>query len=617
MCGILGAFPRQDDHVFLPALNSMYHRGPDGFGVWHEDNNLLTLGHRRLSILDLSENGKQPMHYQNFTITFNGEVFNFMEIREELEAKGFTFQSESDTEVILAAYQEWGADCQLKFNGMWAFAIWDHNRKELFLSRDRFGIKPLYYAFNGETFAFASEMKALYSFLPQIRVSRDFNSLRDNMFDYETTDKCLLEGLSRFPAGHFATFRPGDKTLEPKQWWNTLDHLEEVPETYEEQVEKFRELFLDAIKLRMRSDVRIGTALSGGVDSSAVICAMANINKGTDNRVSDDWQNAFCAIFPGMSLDETQFAEQVVKHLGISAVYKEIDPAKGIDKLMEYLWLFEELYITSPIPMIEIYKEIKANGVTVSIDGHGADELIGGYGGNIFDAVKDNPFSFGKISDIMNTFTHGFVMDGTKPPASLTRRAMKQVLVRYRDLALTDKKLIKEDPIHGQLGYFNQYLYQEFHHKVLPTLLRNYDRYSMAASVEIRMPFMDYRLVKYCFSLPWNSKLRDGYTKHILRQSMDKYVPKEVIWRRNKIGFNTPFMEWMRGPWKEFILDMVSSQSFQESNLINPGKVKRQVEGVIHGNTATWKDGQEAWVSLAPYLWEEAVLSKAGKTPVF
>ena len=616
MCGILGAFPRQDDHKFIPALDSMYHRGPDGFGVWHEDNGLLSLGHRRLSILDLSENGKQPMHYQHYTITFNGEVFNFMEIREELEGLGFTFQSESDTEVILAAFQKWGADCQHKFNGMWAFAIWDHQKKELFLSRDRFGIKPLYYAFNGETFAFASEMKALYSFLPNITVSSEFEFLRDNMFDYETTDKCLLKGLKRFPAGHFATFKPGQRDLEPKQWWNTLDHLEEVPETYEEQVERFRELFLDAIKLRMRSDVRIGTALSGGVDSSAVICAMANINKGNDNRVSDDWQNAFCAIFPGMSLDETHFAEAVVNHLGISAVYKEIDPAKGMDQLMEYLWLFEELYITSPIPMIEIYKEIKRNGVTVSIDGHGADELIGGYGGNIFDAVKDSPFSPGKIGEVMNAFTHGFVMDGVKPGRDLKNRAMKQVLVRYRDLVLRDKKLIKEDPLHGQLGYFNQYLYQEFHQKVLPTLLRNYDRYSMAASVEIRMPFMDYRLVKYCFSLPWNSKLRDGYTKHILRQSMDRYVPKEVIWRRNKIGFNTPFMEWMRGPWKNYLLDMVGSQSFRESALINSGKVKSQIESVIHGSTATWKDGQEAWVSLAPYLWEEAVLSKAGRTPV-
>ncbi len=396
-----------------------------------------------------------------------------------------------------------------------------------------------------------------------------------------------------------------------------MDHLEEVPDTYEGQVERFRELFLDAIKLRMRSDVRIGTALSGGVDSSAVICAMANITKGSDNRVADDWQNAFCAIFPGMSLDETHFAKQVVEHLGVSAVYKEIDPAKGMDQLMEYLWLFEELYITSPIPMIEIYKEIKRNGVTVSIDGHGADELIGGYGGNIFDAVKDSPLSPGKIKEVMDTFTHGFVMDGDKPGFDLQKRAIKQVMVRYRDLVFRDKKFIKEDPLHGQLGYFNQYLYQEFHHKVLPTLLRNYDRYSMAASVEIRMPFMDYRLVKYCFSLPWNSKLREGYTKHILRASMDRYVPKEVIWRRNKIGFNTPFMEWMRGPWKNYLLDMVGSQSFKESALINSSSVRKQVEGVINGQTATWKDGQEAWISLAPYLWEEAVLSKAGKMPVF
>ena len=609
MCGIIGAIPGQEENEFLHALNTMIHRGPDGFGVWHDEDNWISLGHRRLSILDLSENGKQPMFYDRFVITFNGEIFNFMEIKAELESKGYRFRSDSDTEVIVAAYMEWGVDCLPKFNGMWAFGIWDTHKKELFLSRDRFGIKPLYYALVGEQLIFSSEMKGIFPFLSHLSLSKDFEFCKNNMFDYEVSDKCLIEGIRRFPAGHYAVIdakRPQNWTAI--KWWNTLDTIYEVPGDFNYHVERFRELFLDSIKLRMRSDVRVGTALSGGVDSSSVICSMANINRGNDTRVSNDWQNAFVATFPNTMLDESKYAQQVVDHLGVNAVFKEIDPAKGLDKLEEYLWLFEELYITSPIPMIEIYKTIKENGVTVSLDGHGADELLAGYGGNMFDAVMDSPFNVGKIQNLVNTFVEYMDFDeantSLKNKVRLYKRAYKQVLVRYRDMMKGDNS----DPERKKLGRFNRYLYSEFHEKVLPTLLRNYDRYSMAASVEIRMPFMDHRLVSYCFSLPWHSKLRGGYTKAVLRHAMDPFVPKDVIWRKSKIGFNTPFAEWMKGAWKEYLLDTVHSTDFKQSDVIDSHKVQTQIEQVIKSEGINYDAGKDAWVSLTPYLWEKAVL---------
>ena len=439
MCGIIGAIPGQEENEFLHALNTMIHRGPDGYGVWHDEDNWISLGHRRLSILDLSENGKQPMFYDRFVITFNGEVFNFMEIKAELDAKGYQFRSDSDTEVIVAAYMEWGVDCLSKFNGMWAFGIWDTHKKELFLSRDRFGIKPMYYALIGEQLIFSSEMKGIFPFLSQLRLSKDFDFCKNNMFDYEVTDKCLIEGIKRFPAGHYAIIDArSPQSWRPVRWWNTLDTIYDIPGDFQYHVERFRELFFDSVKLRMRSDVRVGTALSGGVDSSAVICAMANINRAGDNRVSNDWQNAFVATFPNTMLDESQYAQQVVDHLGVQAVFKEIDPAKGLNKLEEYLWLFEELYITSPIPMIEIYKTIKENGVTVSLDGHGADELLAGYGGNMFDAVMDSPFNVAKIQNLVNTFVEYMDFDeansSLKNKVKLYKRAYKQVLVRYRDM---------------------------------------------------------------------------------------------------------------------------------------------------------------------------------------
>lgn len=619
MCGILGAIPKQEDTVFTHALNLMTHRGPDGYGVWHDESQEISLGHRRLSILDLSENGKQPMFYNRYVITFNGEVFNFTEIKMELLSKGHQFQSDSDTEVILAAYMEWGADCLRRFNGMWAFGIWDREKRELFLSRDRFGIKPLYYAHIGDQLIFASEMKSIFPFLPELTTSKHFEFCKNNMFDYETTDKCLVQGIKRFPAGHYAVVSVHNtRDIKPVQWWDTLDSLYDVGDNYNDHVERFRELFFDAIKIRMRSDVKIGTALSGGVDSSAVICAMANINRAGDSRVADDWQNAFVATFPNSMLDESGYAKQVTDHLGVNAVFKEINAVDAIDKLEDYLWYFEEMYLTSPIPMIEIYKTIKENGVTVSIDGHGADELIAGYGGNMFDAVMDSPFNLPKVQNVVNTFVDymDFEEEGTfSKKTELYKKAYKQVGVRYRNLMFRNGNKTG-DPKRDKLGHFNSYLYGEFHEKVLPTLLRNYDRYSMAASVEIRMPFMDHRLVSFCFSLPWHSKLRGGYTKAVLRQSMDPYVPKEVIWRKSKIGFNTPFAEWMKGPWKNYILDMVGSSDFKTSSLIDGPKVRKQIEGIISGSAVQYDAGKDAWVSLMPYLWEKSVLNAYRKPAV-
>jgi len=300
MCGILGSLPFTDSNHFLSALNSIAHRGPDGYGIWQDESQKITLGHRRLSILDLSELGKQPMHYGNYAITFNGEIYNFIEVKKELELKGHIFISDSDTEVILAAYQEWKEKCLLKFNGMWAFAIWDKINQQLFISRDRFGVKPFYYAFVNGKFVFASEMKALFSFLPEVRPADNFNELKNNIFGYEHTDQCIIHGIKRFPAGSYAFLELERQQLNIVKYWNTKEHLIQVPKRYEEQVEQFREIFIDACKIRMRSDVPIGTALSGGLDSSAIISTMAYIGREqhSGQRVSKDWQHAFVATFP-------------------------------------------------------------------------------------------------------------------------------------------------------------------------------------------------------------------------------------------------------------------------------------------------------------------------------
>ncbi len=622
MCGILGTLPKTENRQFEHALTTLQHRGPDGFGIWHDREGAVSLGHRRLSILDTSDLGKQPMHFERYVITFNGEIYNFLEIRNELIALKYRFQSESDTEVILAAYQEWGAACLSKFNGMWSLAIWDKTEKRLFLARDRFGKKPLFYAFEGDTFIFASEMKAIMPFLKEKKPSKDFHWCRHNIYVYEATDKCLIEGIKRFPAGHYAYLDLKNKKLIFTKYWNLLDNLIEAPPQYKDQVEQFRELFIDACRIRMRADVPIGTSLSGGLDSSAVACTMAEVGRrGGLQREQSDWQHAFVAVFPGTEIDETYYAQKVVEHIGIKATYVDIDAQKGIDKLEEYLYLFEELYPTTPIPMIETYKKVRENGVVVTLDGHGADELLSGYSYDLYEAFFDAGFEAQKMKEIIAT-RQAARGEGNGEAVSnaillkeaayfLTRiygvktiHALKQLPFlkdKYRTPVERHKK------IEG-MGNLNSLLHNMIHNNVLPIMLRNYDRFAMAASVENRMPFLDHRVVSFLMSIPWDSKIRGGYTKAIVRDAIGDFMPEEVTRRKHKIGYASPLNMWMKGAWKPYIMDNIHSADFQNSDLIDATKTRQLIEVILNKPSPTLLECGYAWQALTPFLWEKAML---------
>lgn len=615
MCGILGSLPASVGHgFFTKALDLLSHRGPDGRGVWKDDESKVILGHRRLSILDLTDAGSQPMHNERFVIIHNGEIYNFHELKRELEQHGYVFRTHTDTEVILAAYGKWGAECLQKFNGMWAFAIWDKKEKTLFLSRDRFGKKPLFYAFAGNAFVFGSEMKALIPFLPEARLSKDFQWMKENLFAYEPTEKCLIEGIQRFPAAHYGIYKNGK--FAASRYWNTLDHLHSVPKKYSEQVEEFRALFIDACKIRLRSDVPVGTALSGGVDSSAIA---AGIKKAAEipslqrmESLSPNGQNAFIASMPGSPLDETHFAKKVAAHLEIKPHVIEIDADEGLKSLEDSLYHFEELYITSPVPMIQTYRTERKAGVYVSIDGHGADELFSGYDTFLLNAFRDcglNPFA---IHNILKTYR------GIVPPFpqfKVKNVGMKDYFQRvsgsfdFKDfIPHAGKELKKAFSRHSD--EFDKALYNLFHTENLPTLLRNYDRYSMMSGVEIRMPFLDHRIVAYCFSIPWTSKIRNGYTKALLRDAAAPFLPKDVIYRKYKMGFQTPIVDWLKGPWKNYFLDLVNSQDFLKSNLVDAERARKQIENVISGEDATYREGEQAYAAIQPYLWEKFVFNR-------
>jgi len=605
MCGIVGIWKldstRLDKRELDKFTDSLIHRGPDGRGIYIDGHSNLGLGHRRLAILDLSNKGKQPMCFANgrYWITFNGEIYNFLEIREELRGLGYTFFSNTDTEVVLAAYDRWGTACQKKFNGMWAFAIWDEAEQELILSRDRFGVKPLfYYSEPGNRyFAFASELKAFLSlryFPATIDIHTIKRTLRTPM-KIAGSEKTWLKEVKRLGGGYNLIIKKGQKPIL-NRWWNTLEHLVRVPDRYSQQVKKFKELFFQACNIRMRSDVPLGTALSGGLDSSSVLCTMASIKeKNVDSpRQTLDWQKAFIASYPGTPQDETQYARQVVEKVKGKEILIEISPYQALDHLDDIIFQLEEIYNEIPVGPWIVYKTMRQQQIYVSLDGHGGDELLGGYLHHPKWAMRDTvwplPRPF-KLHRLRSTLKHMYPDNGDDcasviPPMPgivyLWKRRVYQAKPENFPGLISDQSLLKTHDFDS----LNRGLYTDFHYTILPTILRNFDRLSMGHGVEIRAPLLDWRLVCYSFSLPSSSKIGGRYTKRILREAMRGILPESIRLRTTKLGFANPHLQWNKGPFKQFILDQVNSRNFLQTEAWNGSIIKEKAEKAF--NSEDW-----------------------------
>jgi len=588
MCGIAGIWNLRGQPLSSVGLDiftdTLAHRGPDGRGIWRNDRLGIGLGHRRLAILDLSQGGRQPMSYaeDRYQITYNGEVYNFIELRSELERLGHKFASTSDTEVILAAFAQWREQCLLKFNGMWAFAIWDQREKSLFLARDRFGIKPLYYVHNANFFAFASELKS-FRHLTGFTAELDdevATILLDNPFAIEGSSRSLLRNVQRLQGGHYAYVTGSGASVT--RWWRTTDHLVTPPSSLEEQAERFRELFFDSIALRMRSDVPIGTCLSGGFDSSSIVAAMSEIRgrPGVGERFSDDWQHAFIASFPGQPIDETPQALAAANLANVSAHFLAIDESSALLDIDRILDDFDDVYINTPTAPWLIYRELRRKGIVVSLDGHGCDELMGLYRGADYLLLNDAPswitnpmenLRRARLADVEMAVSNVGAQWSARvfkllrmqlayhPDFARTKRIMKAIergLTRIRKLRhpSPEIKLVGDDDLlPPEWGETNRLLYRMFHSTVLPTILRNFDRLSMAHGVEVRMPFMDWRLVTYVMSLPEASKIGGGMSKRVARLAMRGSIPEEIRTSRVKIGFNAPLPQWLNGPLSPWV----------------------------------------------------------------
>ncbi|WP_237416412.1 asparagine synthase (glutamine-hydrolyzing) [Helicobacter saguini] len=573
-----------------------------------------------------------------YSLVFNGEIYNFLELRNELISMGYIFHTDSDSEVILASFDAWGEACLNRFNGMWAFAIIDYRKNRIFLSRDRFGKKPLFYAFippqnasknsdiKSNTFIFASEMKAIYPFLDSINPAKNFKNLAYKIFEYESTSECLIEGIERFPHAHFAYLNldsiESTNDLKPQRYYHILDNLRQKIPSYKDAQEEFRALFLDAVKIRMRSDVRIGTALSGGVDSSATMCSMSYISKNhlESKRASKDWQHACVACFKDTKLDESEYAKAVCDYIGIKGEFLEINPLEFWDNIEKYFYMFEEVYMTSPVPMIATYGAIKKRGVSVTLDGHGADELFCGYG-HVINAIWDCKFSPKMQKEVLQIYNDARFIPLSQKELKKEARTLLFRLFRRKIKGKMPMPNVGQNALHKgykRLDYFSKWLYELFDVSVLPTLLRNYDRYSMINGVEIRMPFMDYRLVEFVFSLPFSYKIgtcKNGYayTKRIIRDSMCDIMPDSVVWRKSKMGFSTPMIEWMQrdknhNGLKEWFLDIAHSRDFLQCNLLKDSKkLQDSIIKICNGIESSYTAGDNIWIDLNPYLWQKSL----------
>ncbi len=553
MCGISGIFNYDMLSVNREKLLEMNrlirHRGPDGDGIFAENN--IGLGNTRLAIIDLREVSNQPMtdFTGRYVITYNGEIFNYIELRDELLKKSYKFNTNSDTEVVLNAYIEFGEDCLHKLNGMWAFAVWDRKHKTLFCARDRYGIKPFYYSNDGRSFIFGSEIKQLLS----AGVSKNLNE--DIVYDYlvfsflDHTEQTFYKSVLKLPAGHKILIKQSDFKLS--RWYNLTEKIDADKDTNQLCL-RLKELLYDSIRIRLRSDVEVGSCLSGGLDSSSIVCIMDDILKSEEKTGIQ----TFTACYDHPKLDERKFANEVIKQTnsGKHFLFPDVeDFAEELDKL---IWFQDEPFTGATVyAQWSVFKKIHETKLKVVLDGQGADETLLGYFSYFPYYLKRhalNPFRF--VSEFLRgasnsklgllKFVQNFVYFNS--PSIRYNHLKKNAMELFNPdfVGSRDRRKIFDCTVAAASLSSNRL--SNLWKISLPSLLRYEDKNSMAFSVEARLPFLDHRLVEFVFSLPYDLLIKNGWTKYLLRQAMKGVIPEDIRMRKGKLAFSVPQKEWMK-----------------------------------------------------------------------
>lgn len=621
MCGIAGSIgldPRVANAVVARMLDIMPYRGPDDRGIWSDGN--VTLGHLRLSIIDLSPAGHQPMlsHDKRFALTFNGEIFNYIELREQLQSLGATFTTTGDSEVILEAYRYWGPDCVSRFNGMWAFAVYDRDTQTTFLSRDRFGVKPLFYTNNGGEIHFASEMKALLSVTGKVTPNWQYFY---HFFDRCTplgSDQTVFDGILHLRPSHSMIVCNGN--VDIRRYWQPSPQR---PLQHDNPVRAFRDLLTDAVRLRLRSDVPVGVCLSGGVDSSVIATLIASMGVTPET---------FSVIYKEPECSEELFVDAVNAATGAHPHTLTPGP-HDLFPVLERLVVHHD----EPVRMPGCFShwhvmQCASDHVTVLLDGQGADEILGGYRefyphylasllldmallrrpadawGAYQECIKGLQTHMGSSTPSVREAYASLLPHALR--SALGRKRAKQQLFhpdflsRYAGTAIddaTELSLLKKFP-----SRLDAAMYRMFAETNLPMLLRYEDRNSMAFSLEARVPFLDYRVVEFCHSLDYRMKMKGYTTKWLLREAFADLLPKQVSARTDKKGFPTPTSRWFRNELKDEVRRRLSDGPLYDLGIMHHAEVMRILEQHESGKADRERDifrllTLDVW--LRTYLW--------------
>jgi asparagine synthase (glutamine-hydrolysing) len=601
MCGING-FSWDDEDLIQKMNNAIKHRGPDDEGFYRDNN--VSLGNVRLSIIDLSEHGHQPMknnECKNF-IVYNGMVYNFNEIRETLEKKGYKFTSNSDTEVILYSYEEWGFDCVEKFNGMWAFAIYDMEKKIVFISRDRFGIKPFFYHYDGENLIFSSEIKGIFSNSKIKREQNDktiFDYLYFNLLDH--TENTFFKGIKRLMPGHNAIFNIKKRELKI---WKYYDLEKKVNEKDTKDKKNFRDIFFNAVKSYLVADVSVGSCLSGGLDSSSIVCVMREILPKKEIKT-------FSLVFPGKKIDESKYQNEVVEkcHLQqFKTTFEDEDILRDLEDLIRTQdEPFGGLSIYGQYRVMKIARE---NGLKVMLDGQGGDEILGGYSwffGYYFTelflkykwvTLIKEIISYRKCHKNLVPLNYSFLI---LAPRFITKFLWTRRFKYLNRKFLEEYRGGKEKDILWDSRSFNDISFLAETYFSLPSLLRYEDKNSMKWGIESRVPFCDHELVEYVLSLPANMKIKTDVAKIILRESLKDILPEMIRNRRDKIGFTTPDDAILRTEQgSRFTWDIITSECFMKRRYWDQEKVKKMLQDHLDGRK---NNAKELWKMIILEIW--------------
>jgi asparagine synthase (glutamine-hydrolysing) len=579
--------------------DAVAHRGPDSEG--HLLEGQVALGHRRLSVLDLSEHGNQPMSYSNtgLTLIYNGEIYNYVEIRAELKAVGYSFTSDTDSEVILAAYDRWGAGCVTRFNGMWSFAMLDRRRNVLFCSRDRFGVKPFYYVDRPNIFAFGSEIRQLLPFLEQRKANLDVVRTYLVTDASELSDATFFENVRRLPGGHNGIYNLSTNRFAVERFYELSPRDEFGSLSPDQATERFADLFDDAVRLRLRSDVRVGTCLSGGLDSSSV----ATIASALYRKSSRAAFSAITAVSEQESTNEAEFARKVVDASGLDWIQVRPSYRDFVDSLPKIVETQEEPYGSPSVTMqYFVMKAARDNGITVLLDGQGGDETLLGYekyyAAYVASSVRRE--GVGAALAALRSISRNNAKMG---PVNIAKYLIGGMVapMRYSFYKGRHGYLRRHAPIPPHLEQFSQFCFDSFNLQKLeitstnlPILLRYEDKNSMAHAIEARLPFLDYRLVELNLSLPDTLKIRDGWTKWILRRAMNDRMPRDIVWRKNKFGFEAPDDLWLKTHGAEMARAVQASPMLDE--LADMAKLKS-----AYGRL----DKRSRWRLYSLALWED------------